>query len=184
MAIPASSSCIECSSSMDNDKIYYYNDSVVLPPESYCFVNECTIRIKESNVSLNIINITGEWITATNTSNTFTAFINGSINNCSSDETGTNAYQFDTTIYIIQFILCSVGILAGVANISIHLIYKELRTVSGILIIILCIITCSGLLLSASRIAIAYYQIRAVAPTPTSQAMAGLVFTSCANLSE
>ena len=163
MAIPASSSCIECSSSMDNDKIYYYNDSVVLPPESYCLVNECTIRINESNVSLNIINNTGEWITATNTSNMFTAFINGSINNCSSDDTGTNAYQFDTTIYIIQFILCSVGILAGVANISIHLIYKELRTVSGILIIILCIITCSGLLLSASRITIAYYQIDAPA---------------------
>ena len=48
MVLPASSLCIECSSSMDDDKIYYYNDSVILPVQSYCFVNEYAIRIKES----------------------------------------------------------------------------------------------------------------------------------------
>ena len=35
---------------------------------------------------------------------------------------------------------------------------------------------------SSSYFVLSY--IRAVAPTPTSQAMAGLVFTNCANLSE
>ena len=159
MVLPASSLCIECSSSMDDDKIYYYNDSVILPVESYCFVNECTIRIKESNVLLNVINNTGDWIIATNTTNMLTIFINDSINNCSSDDTEANAYQFDTTLYIIQFILYSIGIAAGVANIIMHLVYKELRTVSGILIIILCTITCIALLISTLRITINYYQI-------------------------
>ena len=142
-----------------DDKIYYYNDSVILPVESYCFVNECTIRIKESNVLLNVINNTGDWIIATNTINMFIAVINDSINNCSSGDTGANAYQYDATSYIIQFISCSAGIIAGVANISMHLVYKELRTVSGILIIILCTIICIALLINIIRITIMQYQI-------------------------
>ena len=160
MVLPGSL-CIECSSSMDDDKMYYYNDSVMLPLESYCFVNEHSIRLKESNVLLNVINNTGDWIIATNTTNMFTVCINGSINNCSSDDTGTDAYQFNTALYIIQFISCSAGIIVGIANISMHLIYKELRTVSGILIIILCIITCIGFSIGVTRITITYYQINA-----------------------
>ena len=39
-------------------------------------------------------------------------------------------------------------------------------------------------LIKIHKMSIKIVQIRAVAPTPTSQAMAGLVFTSCANLSE
>ena len=159
MVLPASSLCIECSSSMDDDKIYYYNDSVILPVETYCFVNECTIRIKESNVLMNVINNTGDWIIATNITNMLTIFINDSINNCSSDDTGANSYHYDTTLYIIQFILGCVGLITGVANIIMHLVYKELRTVSGILIIILCIIICIGFLISTLRITISYYQI-------------------------
>ena len=161
MVLPASSLCIECSSSMDDDKIYYYNDSVILPLESYCFVNECTIRIKESNVLLNVINNTGDWVIATNTTNMLTIFINGTIDNCSyaSNDTEANAYQFHTTLYIIQFISCSIGITAGVANIIMHLVYKELRTVSGILIIILCIIISIVLLISTLRFTLSYYQI-------------------------
>ena len=38
----------------------------------YCFVNECTIRIKESNVLLSIINKTADWIIATKIANLFT----------------------------------------------------------------------------------------------------------------
>ena len=163
MVLPASSLCIECSSLMDDDKMYYYNDSVILPVQSYCFVNECTIRIKESNVLLNVINNTGDWIMATNTNNMLTIFItifiNDSINNCSSDDTEANAYQFDTTLYIIQFISYSIGITAGVVNIIMHLVYKELRTVSGILIIILCTFICIALLIATLSITISYYLI-------------------------
>ena len=159
MVLPASSLYKECSSSMDDDKIYYYNDSVMLPLESYCFVNEHTIRIKESNVLLNVINNTGDWIIATNTTNMFTACINGSINNCSSDNTEATSSRFDTALYIIQFVSCFIGIIAGVANISIHLIYKELRTVFGILIIIFCTLACIGWSITSARITFNYYQI-------------------------
>ena len=158
MLLPASSLCIECSSSMDDDKIYYYNDSVILPVESYCFVNECTIRIKESNVLLNVINNTGDWITATNTTNMFTAFINDNINNCSS-HTEAISYQFDTALYIIQVIVCIVGIIATITNISMHFIFKELLTVSGILIITFCIFSCIGFVVAVTHITIFSYRI-------------------------
>ena len=158
MLLPASSLCKEYSS-MDDDKIYYYNDSVILPVQSYCFVNECTIRIKESNVLLNVINNTRDWIIATNTTNMLMIFFNDSINNCSSDDTGANAYQFDTTLYIVISISCSIGIIAGIANTIMHLVYKELCTVSGILIIILCIITCVGFIMNNLRFTLSYYRI-------------------------
>ena len=153
MALPASSLCKECSSSMDDDKIYYDNDSVILPLESYCFVNECTIRIKESNVLLNVINNTGDWIIATNTANMFTAFINSSnINsNCSSDSEEATSYQIDTALYIIQVIVCIIGIIIGVANISMHLIFKQLQTVSGILIIIFSVFSCIGFVIAVTH---------------------------------
>ena len=159
MVLPVSSLC-KGSSSMDDDKIYYYNDSVMLPLESYCFVNEHTIRIKESNVLLNVINNTGDWIIATNTTNMFTAFINSSNinNNCSTDNEATS-YQFDTALYIIQVIVCIIGIIIAVANISMHFIFKELQTVSGILIIIFCICSCIGYLIAVTHITIYSYHI-------------------------
>ena len=145
---------------MDDDKISYYNDSVMLPLESYCFVNEHTIRIKESTVLLNVINNTGDWIIATNTTNMFTAFINSSNinNNCSTDNEATS-YQFDTALYIIQVIVCIIGIIIAVANISMHFIFKELQTVSGILIIIFCIFSCTGYLIAVTHITIYSYWI-------------------------
>ena len=158
MVLPASSLCIECSSSMDDDKIYYYNDSVILPVESYCFVNECIIRLKESNVLLNVINNTGDWIIATNTTNTFIAVINDNINNCSS-HTEAISYQFDTALYIIQVIVCIVGIIATIANISMHFIFKELLTVSGILIITFCIFSCIGFVVAVTHVTIFSYRI-------------------------
>ena len=158
MVLPGSL-CKECkaSSSMDDDEIYYYNNSV--PLESYCFVNECTIRIKESNVLLNVINNTGDWVIATNTTNLLTIFINGSsINNCSPD-TRRNTYQTDIPFYVIQVIVCIVGIIVAVANISMHFIFKELLTVPGILIIILCISTCAGFVIAVTHITIYYHWI-------------------------
>ena len=152
--------CKECkaSSSMDDDEIYYYNNSVPLESYNYCFVNECTIRIKESNVLLNVINNTGDWVIATNTTNTLTIFINGSINNCSSDARR-NTYQTHTPFYVIQVIVCIVGIIVAVANISMHFIFKELLTVPGILIIILCISTCAGFVIAVTHITIYYHWI-------------------------
>ena len=128
--------CKECEPSM-----YYNNDPPVMIRDSYnyCFLNECTIIIVESNASLNIINNTGDWIIATNRTNLFTIFTNGSIQNCSSDINENTSQRPDVVLYSFEIILYFVVFIAATANVSIHFMYKELRTVSGILIIILCI---------------------------------------------
>lgn len=106
--------------------------------ESYCFLNECTIILQESNVTLNVINSTGSWIIAANTTNLFKAFTNNSI--CSTNAEVSPQESDDVILqYVLPGILYFVLLAAAVANIIMHLIYKELQTVSGILIIILCI---------------------------------------------
>ena len=150
--------CEECVSSMNGQ--YYYNDSMMIPLETYCFMNKCTIRIEESNVLLNIINNTGDWIIATNTTNQFMIFVNDSINICSSDTgQGANLYQLGTELYVIRMVIYTIGILAGVANISMHFIFKELRTVSGILIIFQCGSIIIVLMIGGLRTAFYYYHI-------------------------
>ena len=99
---------------MDDDKIYYENYSAMLPLESCCFVNEYTIRMKESNVLLNVINNIGDWIIATNGTNMFTTFINSS--NINSNCKEATPYQIDTALYIIQVIVCIIGIIIGVCT--------------------------------------------------------------------
>ena len=150
MALIPGSSCKECASSMDDDKMY---DELVTIMEPYCFVNECMIRIKESHVLLNIINNTGDWIIATNLTNLFVIFANDSItHDCSSD-------QFDTSLYVILNIIYSIAIVAALTNVTMHLMFKELRTVAGILIIILCISLTSILIFDAIYTSLIYHQI-------------------------
>ena len=131
--------CKECG----EPSMYYNNDPPVMIRDSYnyCFLNECAIILVESNTSLNIINDTGGWIIATNRTNLFTIFTNGSIQNCSSDgnENTSHRSRPNVVLYSFEIILYFVVLIVAIANISIHFVYKELRTVSGILIIILCI---------------------------------------------
>ena len=136
------SSCDKCDSSMDVDNKTYYNGPVIeLQRKSYCFVNECTIRIKESDVLLNVINDTEGWLIVTNTTSLFTV-VNDIMNSCSID-TGTNSSQVDT-LSIIRIIIDCIGVIGAIATVIIHLMYKELRTVAGILIIIMSIaISCT-----------------------------------------
>ena len=158
MIVIPGSLCIECSSSLMEDSDGH--GPVIKLQESYCFVNECTIRIETSNVLLNIVNNTEGWLLATNATNLFTTFVNGSKQSCSYDAR-TNSYQpIDTTLYVIRMIIFSAGIIAAVTNIGIHLVFKELRTVSGILIIILCSTISIGLAMHGIRTAtVFYYQI-------------------------
>ena len=133
MALILGSSCKECGSSIDDDIMY---DELVTIMEPYCFVNDCMMRIRESQVLLNIINNTGNRIIATNMTNSFKIFANNSMtHDCLSDTTD----QFDTSIYVILNIIFSIAIIAAFTNVTMHLMFKELRTVAGILIIILCI---------------------------------------------
>ena len=110
--------------------------SISLNDGDYCFVNECTIRIKESNVLLNVINKTADWIAATDSNNLFTVPVtssNNSITYCSAGED-----DRDITLFIFYtvtfFIICILSCL----NIVLHLAVKELRSTPGLLIIGIC----------------------------------------------
>ena len=154
MTLIPGSSCKECGSYKDDDKAAY-SDELVTIMEPYCFVNECMIRIEESDELLNVINNTGDWIIATNMTNLFTIFANDSTTDCSSDTTN----RFDTSVYVIQNIIYSVAIIAIFTNIIMHLMFKELHTVAGALIIILCISLGNVLIFDAIYISLIYYQI-------------------------
>ena len=105
-------------------------DSVEITKSQYCFVNECTIRINDSNVLLNIINNTGDWIMATNTTNLFIAPNNGT--KCKS--------PLDHSVVMFTFLVIvgSIIISSSSINIVIHIIIKELHTVAGAMIVITC----------------------------------------------
>ena len=120
------------------------NDTVsiiLLNVSQYCFVDENTIRITlDTTVILDINDNSDDVITATavtegsSTTVIYTAPINGSRcpdthNNSDSDLT--------TALYVIQMIAFSITLLVSIGNITIHLLVKDLHTVSGILIIIL-----------------------------------------------
>jgi len=51
--------CCSYVSNANNTELMY-GDTVEIIESQYCFENECTIRIKESNVLLKIINKTGD----------------------------------------------------------------------------------------------------------------------------
>ena len=169
---PTSSLCNECSeecsdSSMDgNLNGTYNNDSDSVSPvviaESYCFMNECTIMLEESNVHLNIVNNTGGRIIATNSTILFTIITNDSdVRNCSaSDSTETGSKRPSVWLYgPPPLTLNLLVIIAAVANISIHFVYKELRTASGIIITILCIVMSTIQCVTITYVATYYAQV-------------------------
>ena len=111
---------------------------VVLDKSQYCFVNVDTIKVSfNSNTTTGyIINATEEVIIATNNNNTIimTAPANGSW--CSDNKLEAN--YFTTELYIVQIIILVCITLAAIGNIGLHLYYKDLRTVLGLLIMTLC----------------------------------------------
>ena len=110
----------------------FKTQSISINGSGYCFVNECTIIIKESNVLLNITNKTADWIAATNSTDSFIVPVTSSHNNCSEEEDG------DITLFtffiVATFIICTSSSL----NIILHLVVKKLRSTSGLLIIGIC----------------------------------------------
>ena len=142
---------------MDDNIAYYDGPVIELQRKSYCFVNECTIRIKESDVLLNVINGTEGWLIVTNTTSLFTV-VNDTMNSCSRD-TGTNSSQVDLTLSIIRIIIDCIGVIGAIATVIIHLMYKELRTVAGILIIIMSIAISCTLIIDLIRNMTDHHQI-------------------------
>ena len=110
------------------------NGSISLNESGYCFVNDCTIRIKESNVLLNIINKTSDWIAATNSTNLFTIPVtsNDSVIYCSGEDDRDT--RFVIFYAVVTFIICGSSSL----NIALHLVVKKLHSTPGLIIIGIC----------------------------------------------
>jgi len=116
-----------CMASIDD--VMFNNSYVVqLNSSQYCFVNESSIRINGSDVY--IINNTGDWIIADNKIYLFLDFANGTTN-CMS--------RTSDNVYAINILIRSFGILVAAAVITLHLLVKELKTLSGVLIVALCV---------------------------------------------
>ena len=120
---------------MGNDTV----EIISLNISQYCFVDDNTIRISLNTTALlNIIDTREDVIMATPVANNtviFTAPTNGS--RCTDDSHGN---ELSLTLYAIQMVIYSITVLAGIGNITLHLVVKDLHTVSGILITLLCII--------------------------------------------
>ena len=119
---------------MNNDTV----EMILLNTSQFCFVDDNTIRVDLNTTTLlSIIDSSEDVIMAKavgNDSVIFTASLNGS--RCMNDnEDG----QLPTSLYTIQMIIYSITILIAIANITLHMAIKDLRTTSGILVIVLCI---------------------------------------------
>ena len=133
--------CVVCMDTMESGEELMNNDTVemiLLNTSQYCFVDDNTIRVDLNTTTLlNIIDTSEDVIMAKAVGNDnviFTAPLNGS--RCMDDNEDD---QLSTTLYIIQTIIYSITILVAIANITLHLMVKDLRTISGMLVLILCI---------------------------------------------
>ena len=108
---------------------------ISLNESQYCYVNQNTIRVSDNFTSelQDIINKTEHFIISTTINSTviFIAPSNGS--GCSEDFDGISKGLF--TILIVIYVIT---ILVSIANITLHLVFKELRTMAGVLVLILC----------------------------------------------
>lgn len=133
-----------------SDKLTGNNNSVniiSLNISQYCIVDDNTIRITFNTTLLNIIDRSKDVIMAVPATKgndsklIFTAPTNGSrcTDSNSSSESSDQGNELSTALYVIQMIAYSITLLATIGNIAVHVIVKDLHTVSGILVILLCV---------------------------------------------
>ena len=111
-------------------------DIISLNESEYCFVNQTTIRVSDNFTSelQDIVNKTEHFIISTTINSTviFIAPSNGS--RCSSDASDT----VPLTTFIILMVIYSCTILVAVGNIILHLMIKDLQTLPGVLVMMMC----------------------------------------------
>ena len=109
---------------------------ISLNESQYCFVDQNTVRVSDDFTSelQDIVNRTEKVIISTTTNSTviFIAPSNGA--RCSSE--GNDTLPFPA--FIILMIIYSITVLVAIGNIILHLIIKDLRTLSGVLVMIMC----------------------------------------------
>ena len=126
--------CISETATRWNDNLVETWSISILNDTEYCYEDECTIRIMESNVLLNIINRTSDWIVATNDTNLFSV-PNNSLNHCSPEDSLDDP---NVNHFIIFTMISLLIITSGSLNIIMHLAVKELRSTPGFIIIGIC----------------------------------------------
>ena len=110
-------------------------EMISLKESQYCYVNQNAIRISDNFTSelQDIVNKT-EYVIISTTINSTVIFIapsNGS--SCSEDFNSISKGLFTTLIVVYV-----ITILVAIANITLHLVFKELRTMAGVLVMALC----------------------------------------------
>ena len=108
---------------------------VELNHTEYCSVNNSAIRNKvDSDELLTIINNTGDWLLVFTEDND--GFVIASnISDCEDD-----VYNPDIVIYAIQTSIYAINFSLASCTIALHLYFKEMQTVFGILITMFCVI--------------------------------------------
>ena len=116
----------------DNVQIISLNES------QYCFVNQNTIRVSDNFTSelQDIINKTEHVIISTTINSTviFIAPSNGS--RCHSSDEDDNGIS--KGLYAILMVIYLITVLIAIANITLHVVFKELRTMAGVLVMAMC----------------------------------------------
>ena len=107
------------------------NNVTLLNQLEYCIVNDSAIRKKTGDDLLIIINDTGGWLVVTNGSDLFMFPLNGS--DCENV-----AYNPDIVLYAVQTSIHAIVFLVATCIIILHLHFKELQTVFGILTLLFC----------------------------------------------
>ena len=99
----------------------------------YCSINDSVIRNKVNrNELFTIINNTEDWLIATNDITKFVIPATN-ISDCEDD-----VYNPDIVIYAVQTSIYAINFLLATCTIALHLYFKEMRTVFGVLITIFC----------------------------------------------
>lgn len=128
---------------IDNETV----EVLALNKSQYCFVDVNTIRVYDAanmNITEDIIttiNVTEGVIIATTTSavsNNDTVFLIVPVNASWCSDNNIEDDYFSIKLYIIQIIILVCITLASLSNITLHLLHKDLLTVLGVLVMIMC----------------------------------------------
>ena len=108
----------------------------LLNHSEYCSINDTVFRNKiNKDELLAIINDTGDWLVATNDSDVFVISA-ADISDCEDDDD----YNPDIVIYAVQTSIYATNFVLATCTIVLHLYFKELQTVFGILITAFCLV--------------------------------------------
>ena len=96
-----------------------------------CIFNDSSIIKKVDGTLLDIVNDTGDWLVSTDGTTLFMCPTNGS--HCEDDD-----YKPDIVLYAIQTFIYCINFVFASCTIALHLYFKDLRTVFGVLITMFC----------------------------------------------